>query len=396
MLQCPQHHTDVSAIEMLRQKVHGQQEVGIAALGYVKAQAGEVLANAGSTWKKLGIADNADAWRLPIMRQQGQILARARNIEMDDFIRSTTICWNGCPECLLNRETMMGGLGGELHLDKAVLDEWFRRGRQGSGEYLELELPRLAAGEVNLPFGRLSRVVLNLTNRRVRSTSLPYTIGIEVTRASGEPRLILRASDIEGLSLFEKAAAAPTHGIESLGFRRLLWHDLVLTAYLYLLGLLPQERRSIKAVFYDCRDVNFEDVGVSPRMLDAIVEHARSRSEILEVPENLSDMLLWMAKRGFTISLCVEKTRLVEEGVRNFVERLRTGGCQVVSKELGGVMHKKALITPMGAIEGSANLTQAGMRMNEEIINYARYGTQAYLEIQTAVDDTFHGAAPIP
>lgn len=286
----------------------------------------------------------------------------------------------------------MGGLAGELHLDKAVLDEWFRRGRQRSEEYLELELPRLAAGEVTLPFGRLSKVALNLPNRRVRSTSLPYTIGIEIPRTSGEPRLILRASDIEGLSLFEKAGTVPTHGIESLGFRRLLWHDLVLTAYLYLLELLPQERRNVKAVFYDCRDINFEDVGVSPRMLDAIVEHARSRNEILEVPESLSDMLLWLAKRGFKVSLCVEKTRLEEEGVRSFVKRLKQGGCQIVSKDLGGIMHKKALITPMGAIEGSANLTLAGMRMNEEIINYAQWGTQAYLEIQTAVDDTFHGA----
>jgi hypothetical protein len=58
-------------------------------------------------------------------------------------------------------------------------------------------------------------------------------------------------------------------------------------------------------------------------------------------------------------------------------------------------MHKKAILTPVGALVGSANLTVGGTKGNEEIVNYAQWGTQAYLEIQTAVDDTFQGATHI-
>jgi len=394
LLQCPQHHTDISALEMFTQRTQKQQVIGIPILGYVDSQAREVLANAGATWEKLGIQGGLEAWKLPVLRQQVQTLANDQ-LEVDDLIRATSICWNGCPECLLNRETG-GGLVGEMLLDKSVLDEWFRLGRTTSKEYVEVDLKKLARGEINLPFGRLSAVVLDLSNRRVRSTSLPYTIGIEVLRGSSEePHLIIRTSDIEGFSLFESAGGEPTLGIESIGFKRLFWHDLVMTAYLDLLGLLPPERRNIQAVFYDCRDINFEDVGLSARMLDAIAEHARNIGELLEAPERLSDILVWLAKRGFTIALCVEKTRLEEEGVKDFVQRLKRAKCHVVSKNLGGLMHKKAIVTPMGAIEGSANLTLGGTRMNEEIVNYAQWGTQAYKQVQTAVRDTFQGAIPI-
>ena len=58
-------------------------------------------------------------------------------------------------------------------------------------------------------------------------------------------------------------------------------------------------------------------------------------------------------------------------------------------------MHKKAFVTPVGLIEGSANLTQGGTGSNEEIVNYAQYGSQAYSEIAVAVKDTFHGALPV-
>jgi hypothetical protein len=394
LLQCPQHHTDISALEMFAQSVRKRQVIGIPILGYVDSQAREVLNNAATTWEQLGIQGRLEAWRLPVLRQQVQTLA-SNQLEVDDLIRATSICWNGCPECLFNRETG-GGLVGEMLLDKAVLDEWFRFGRTRSKEYVEVDLEKLARGEINLPYGRLSAIVLDLPNRRVRSSSLPYTIGIEALRSSSQsPHVIIRTSDIEGFSLFETAGGEPTLGIESLGFKRLFWHDLVMTAYLDLLGMLPVERRNIQAVFYDCRDINFEDVGLSARMLDAIAEHARSIGELLEAPEKLSDILAWLAKRGFTIALCVEKTRLEEEGVKNFVRSLKEAGCNVVSKDLGGIMHKKAIVTPMGAIEGSANLTLGGTRMNEEIVNYAQWGTQGYKQVQTAVRDTFQGAVPI-
>jgi len=392
LLQCPQHHTDLSALEMLTQDQSKKKMDGLPILGYVYSQSVEVLENAKAAWKLLGIKGRDDAWKLPLLRMQTQVIA-SEELEVDDVTRATTICWNGCPECLLNPDA--GSLVGETLLDKAILDEWFRQGRRRSEEYVEVDPVKLAGGKLNLPFGQLSRVVLDLQKRRVRSCSLPYTVGIEVPRDTvEEPRLIIRTSDIENFSLFETLKAkGPRMGIGSIGFRRLLMHDLVLTAFLDLLGLLPRERRKIQAVFYDCRDIPFEDVGVSSRMLDAIAEHARSLGLLLGNLEKLSDILIWFAKQNFDVSVCVDKSRLGEDGVKTFVDRLKQAKCTVASKELDpGLMHKKALVTPMSAIEGSANLTQGGTRINEEIVNYAQWGTQGYLEIQTSVRDTFQGS----
>ncbi len=397
LLQCPQHHTDISALAMLDQELKSQERLGMPTLGYVREYAREVLDNSGPTWKKLGIASRVDAWRLPIMNLQAHIIAHKNSMEADDVIRSTTICWNGCPECLLNRESVMGGLVGEWLLDKAVLDKWFSLGRSKVREYREVDVSQLVNGSAGLSFGTLSNVVLNLQNRRVRSVSLPYTIGIDIGRESSDSaRLLIRTSDMVGHSLFMPGTQnLATHGIESLGFKRLFWHDLVLTAFLDQMGMIPPERRRIVAVYFDCRDISFDDIGVSPRMLDAIMEASR-KDNVLEVPERLSDMLMWLARREFDISICVDKTRLQEAGVRTFVDKLVGAGCKVRSKDSGGSMHKKAFITPLGAITGTTNLTESGMRVNEEINSYAHFGSQAYLEIGTAVNDTFHGSVPAP
>ena len=202
------------------------------------------------------------------------------------------------------------------------------------------------------------------------------------------------------MSLYERVGQQPAHGIGPQGFRRLLWHDLVMTAYLDLLGLLPRERRKIEAVFYDARDIEFQDVGVSPRMLDAIIEYARvsgTRSS-LQQPERLSDMLEWLSKSGFEVKFCLDKGRLRQSGVASFVKRLQSAGCHVVSKDLADParkIHPKAMATPLGVIEGSANLTLGGMGANEEIVSYAPYGTQAYTDLQTSIRDKFHGTAPV-
>jgi phosphatidylserine/phosphatidylglycerophosphate/cardiolipin synthase-like enzyme len=130
-------------------------------------------------------------------------------------------------------------------------------------------------------------------------------------------------------------------------------------------------------------------------MLDAILEQAKE-NQLLEAPERLSDMLAWLSKRGFSVSICIDKSRLEEPGVRQFANRLIKNNCKVYSKELSGLMHKKAFVTPLGAIEGSANLTQGGTGSNEEIVNYAQFSSQAYNEIAVAVKDTFYGAIPSP
>jgi DEAD/DEAH box helicase/PLD-like domain len=394
LLQCSQHHTDLLALEMHKNgKAPGGWE-SCAVLGYVSLQAEEVLRNSKETWRRLGIAGREDAWKLPLMRAQAIFLAQSKNIPEDDVVRASTICWNGCPECLVSTGSSPGGLNSEFFLDKAVLDEWFRIGRLNSKEYWAVNVKDLAAGKGSLPFGNLSEVVLNLENRRIRSVSLPYTIGIDVGEdPGGSPTLIVRTSDIEGLSLLEKPKEGAKHGIESLGFLRLLWHDLIMTSYLHSLDLIPPGRQKVEAVFYDCRDIDFRDAGVSPRMLEAILEQARTSSPV-EVPERLSDMLAWLRRRGFEVSLVVDKTRLAEEGVRELLERLEAEGCEISTKALGGLMHKKAIISPLSAIEGSANLTVGGTVLNEEILNYAQFGTDAYVEIGTNVHDTFYGAIP--
>ncbi|MDG6920636.1 MAG: DEAD/DEAH box helicase [Nitrososphaerota archaeon] len=401
LLQCPQHHSDMSALEMLKQRRAKQSELGIPELGYVAEHAREVLSISGAAWEKIGIRGKEDAWRLPILRQEVQELSRTSGLEVDDLIRATTICWNGCPECILNGESMIGGMMGEALLDKMVLDELFRHGRGRSEEYLQVLPADLAGGRAKIPFGDLSKVVIDRPDRRIRSVSLPYTVGVEVgSDAEAAPGLIVRTSDIDGMSLYERVGQQPAHGIGPLGFRRLLWHDLVMTAYLDLLGLLPKERRKVEAVFYDARDIEFQDVGVSPRMLDAIVEYARvsGARSTAQQPERLSDMLAWLSKSGFEVTFCLDKGRLRQSGVASFVKRLRSSGCVVVSKDLADParkIHPKAIATPLGVIEGSANLTLGGIGANEEIVSYAPYGTQAYVDLLTSIRDKFHGTVPV-
>jgi hypothetical protein len=391
LLQCSQHHTDLLALEMLRNREPSKWG-DCSVLGYVGLQAEEVLKNSEGTWRKLEVAGRGDSWKLPLMRARAIFLAREKGIPADDLLRATTICWNGCPECLISSGSSPGGLNSEFFLDKAVLDEWFRLGRLNSHEYWAIDVKGLAEGTSALPFGNLSKVVLDLEKRRIRSVSLPYTIGIDTgVDPGGSPTLIVRTSDIEGLSLLEKPKEGGKHGIESLGFMRLLWHDLIMTYYLHALGLIPPERRKVEAVFYDCRDIDFKDAGVSPRMLEAILEQARTSISI-GAPERLSNMMAWLRRSGFSVSLVVDKTRLMEEGVRLLLEKLDSEGCDIFTKEFGGLMHKKAIVSPLSAIEGSANLTRSGMILNEEILNYAQFGTDAYNEIRTNVLDTFHGA----
>jgi hypothetical protein len=55
-------------------------------------------------------------------------------------------------------------------------------------------------------------------------------------------------------------------------------------------------------------------------------------------------------------------------------------------------MHKKALISPIGVIHGSANLTFSGTQLSEEIISYAPYGNREYDEMKLNILDTFHGS----
>lgn len=405
LLQCPQHHADSVALEMY------SGGKGIPELGYVRLQAEEVLKTNGKTWEAMRVSGRSDMWMLPILgRQASDVAARSgpSQLAADDVVRATTVCWNGCPECLLN-EAQAGGLSGDLTLDKYLLDDWFRLGRsksmeRGSKSYSEVDLRMLGAGELSLPLGRLSSVVLDVHNenlkKRLRSVSLPHTIGLELPRQPKEPvRLLMRTSDIEGLTLFEIPEGQPAMGVEALGFKRLFWNDLIMTCFLDLLGYIPAEMRKVTLSYYDARDVGFADAGVSSRMLDAMVELEPGRSG-LKVPEKLSDVLVWMAGRGFKVRLCVETKKLKEKEPRRFAKTLAKGGCEVFEKDVAvgdyqNLMHKKGMVTPLAVIQGSANLTESGAKYNEEIINYAPRASAQYGPLSTAVEDTFKGATPV-
>jgi hypothetical protein len=207
--------------------------------------------------------------------------------------------------------------------------------------------------------------------------------------------MVLRVSDILGHRLIEGEDTGISTAVESVGFRRLLWFDLVMTAYLDVLGLLEEERKEVRLVYYDCRDVAFNDVGLSPRMLEAVLSEARASGRV-HVLERLSDILTWLLLRGFRVSLCVDRVRAEEPGVREFLETLSSvpgDRLTIVTKSIDhGSMHKKALVTPVGILKGSANLTESGVGTNEEIIDHFFYGTAGYAQLRANVGDTFHGA----
>jgi superfamily II DNA or RNA helicase len=394
LLQCPQFHTDMDALERFSQKQQGNQVSGLQELGYVGEYSEEVLQVCDHTWKKLGVHGREDAWKLPIISLAPGSFAQQRGIEVDDVIRATAICWNGCPECVVNKGAMMGSEGASF-IDKAVLDEWFEIARESAQEYKTVSINDIAAGKSNVEIGMQSRVCLELPNRRIRSISLPFTIGLELERGKTRPhaQLIVRDDDIQGFRAFGEFKGS-AHGLESLGFKRIMWYNLTTAAYLDILGLLEPNRKQIAFVFYDCRDVTFDDVGTSPRMIQAIEYRCKKVGMKGEISK-LSDILTWLAKQGFTVSICVDETQSQEEGVREFLESLSSSETKNISirvKKLQGSMHKKALITPVGVIQGSANLTYSGTGPNEEIVNYAPYGVQEYEEMRINISDTFHGS----
>lgn len=395
LLQCPQFHTDINALSMHSQPTPTLE--GIKGLRDVDDQAREVLRVSGKTWGDLHIDGPSDAWKLPVINLHLEDFSANGTIARDDLVRASTICWNGCPECVDRPEMTLGGLAGRYYVDKAVLDVWFRAGVAANPEYANLDLRDILNGESLPDFGGLHRVYLDLSARRIRSASLPWTIGLDIQRNQDPAvaRVVMRVSDIMGMRLAATRASGITTGIESVGFKRLLWFDLLLTAYLDALGALASEQKSIHLVYYDCRDLRFDDTGLSPRMLESVLVEARATGVSGDI-ESLSDMLTWLSRRGFKVHLCVDFHQATEAGVRTFLEELARLGepnVTIQTKEIDtGAMHKKALITPIAVLKGSANLTASGTGPSEEMIDHFFSGTAAFQEARQNALDTFHGA----
>lgn len=395
LLQCPQFHTDFNALAMKSDPTHAAR--GLPGLDDIQAQSEEVLHVANHTWDALGVRGPADGWILPIAGVMKNALARSRNLEKDDLLRATNVCWNGCPECVDRADLVLGGLLGRNYLDKAILDDWFSAGIRGTKEYAVMDLFTLAASASKLPLGAPQKLTIDFEGYRLRSAQLPWTIGVEIDRNAAEvrPHLILRLSDVLDVALVSPHAEGLTTGIGAGGFKRLLWFDLLLTAYLDILGLLPVTAKRITLVYYDCRDVHFDDVGISSRMLDAIQAEAGAGagSEL----DSLSDIIAWLARRGFNIRICVDEQQSGQEGVDAFLRRasaMAGPNLRILTKQMPGVMHKKVLVTPVALLKGSANLTESGAHRNEELNDHIPAGHPSFPSAATNVEDTFVGAKP--
>ncbi len=387
LLQCSQFHTDIDAIEMIDSK-------GFDELGYISEESKEVNRVSGNTWKVMGITKE-DAWKLPILHHSTEYIAQVEDgLETDDLMRATNICWSGCPECLKNYAAMLGSKTAENLLDKSVLDYLVLEAWKERDEFSILGLPEILEGHPK-GLGKPSKLKMKIQDgsntQTLRSYSLPYTLGLWLSRdpESQDVSLILQTSDILGLDMFEEDSKA-AYGMSAMGFRRLMGYNLMMTSFLEILGVVPDDRKKIRLLFYDCRDIDLEELSVSPRIKEAIKYH---EDELIQI-EKLSDILKWLAKRGYDIQICVDKERSEEVGVKNFLDKMHSSGIEdihVFIKSLSswGNMHKKALQTPIAILQGSANLTYSGTRSNGELVNYFPYTTDGYRDTEVSIRTEF-------
>lgn len=396
LLQCQQFHTDASALVMVGQ----HQDLGITGLRDVREQAADVRKVANECWMKLGVREFSDAWRLAVAREIVGFLERTVGSHRDDLIRATTICWNGCPECIGQSEAGLGGLEGQAYLDKAVLDAWFKTGRGAASDFHTLDPTTLLSTPGILRLGLRQRLVLDIKNRRLRSMSLPWTLGFEIDRAEAAPqlRLALRTSDVTDLAM-RTGGGAPV-GMSAMALKRLLWFSLLSSAYLDILGLLKPEDKEVDLISYDLSDLTFDDVGLSPRMLSSVAAVAALDRAPLDI-KGLSDILEWLLRRGFSVRVCLDSSKALpgSRGDR-FLRRLSqvpAGKLRLLTKTVAGgagLFHPKALVTPVGAIHGSANITEAGAGHNDELVDFSPANTEQYHAVRGGLEDLVKGAVP--
>ena len=84
-------------------------------------------------------------------------------------------------------------------------------------------------------------------------------------------------------------------------------------------------------------------------------------------------------------------------GVDSFLKTLSrrseggTGTLDIRAKDIGyASMHKKILLTPIGGLMGSANLTDSGTARSEEINSHIPRASPNFQQLKTSCDDSFH------
>ncbi len=397
MLQCMQHHSDMSALSL--HSSAGEPTPLSSALQDVEAHARETLEVAEETWNDVGVSGPSDAWKIPLKFHIRKEIAATTGLPTDDVTRATKFCYHGCPECIDRLDIVLGGVHGMPYLDKAVLDVWYQEGRRNSPEYHDLVLSSVADGSSGLQFGVLHNVHLDVQGRRIRSSTMPWTIGLHIDRSDPDSgaKLVIRESDVSGRRLIDAPDQSIIMGTQSVGIKRRLWFDLMMTAYLDAAGELEDTERRIDLVFFDIRDIEFDDTGLTPRMLDSIVSLGKPYG--FSRFDHLSDVLSWMAHRGFEIRLCVDSDRAREDGVKAFLNKLTEqttnaeGSVNIFCKSVDhGSMHVKLLLTPVWGMLGSANMSPTALGLSDELQQHVLATDPNYTQLVQRCEDIMFGA----
>ncbi|MBR49824.1 MAG: hypothetical protein CL734_06395 [Chloroflexi bacterium] len=391
LLQCMQHQSDMGALTILEQGEAGN----IDFMPDLKNHSIEAHSVGKDVWRRIGVEGIKDAWALPIHRKlaayyEEELSEDNDPLYGDDVVRATTSCWNGCPECVDDIQSTLGGFRGLDFIDKYILDSWFISGLNNSQDYGIYDFQDISEGTAEMHLGSLNRLHLDTPSRKIRSICLPWTMGFLTSRERElSPRLLMRHTDVSNMRIGLPTGTA--HGIESHGFRRLLWFNLLMTGHLDSIGALSLEEKKIKFLYYDIRNISFQDIGLSPRMLDSMIEVSKGA-----VIEKLSDVIRWMLNRDFKIEICIDRMRATESGVYDFLTDLGNSEnltLRSMPREFSANMHKKILITPIAAMSGSANLTNYGADFSQENISHTmRSNRTQYDSLKGSARTTFSQA----
>lgn len=207
--------------------------------------------------------------------------------------------------------------------------------------------------------------------------------------------MLVRNGDLRGLSLIEDDDQSNAWGI-AIGRSRIVWYLLLMSAYLAAIGRIKSQKKEVILVCYDVRDIEVGDVGLSGVMLQTIEMMKKRLKDPIPLTK-LSDLLIWLSKQGFRVRLCVDNKVLGQERpVRELLDRLDasgSSGIELYTKDIPTAsMHGKGLLTPIGAISGSMNLTTSGTLKNDEFLDFSVAQTPGYKSMRSTFEDVIRKA----
>ena len=211
---------------------------------------------------------------------------------------ASPMCWEDS-RTQFHRQTSLGRM---VQTWAASSESWHRK------------LDDIATGDSALNLGILNDVRATNMWSRARS-SVCRDNGVGLNRRRGQ-RLVLRNTDIgqrkigvaQGRALELRATPAgaplvqPPHDRAPANAGRIQATD----------GSVSTPPRI--DLIYDARNIRFEDLGLSPRMIDSLRDDFGADSI-----EDLSDVLRWLLNHGIRVRLGIDRKRLDEDGVRDLI-----------------------------------------------------------------------------